>query len=234
MRGVQNTSQNLHFGDGITPACAGSTCGSVSLSSVATDHPRVCGEYYSLIKSEGVIQGSPPRVRGVPTRPRIHELRDRITPACAGSTWVRSFPPDGRRDHPRVCGEYRICLGGGGEEGGSPPRVRGVRRHAVGLTAQHGITPACAGSTDSCVRRMSFMWDHPRVCGEYPGMSLNDVAEMGSPPRVRGVPGGVDDNRRQCGITPACAGSTDVRLARPPSPGDHPRVCGEYIFAKNC
>ena len=131
----------------ITPACAGSTCGSVSLSSVATDHPRVCGEYYSLIKSEGVIQGSPPRVRGVHDPGHFPYLLFRITPACAGSTYVRSHYVDLIK--------------------GSPPRVRGVPKRPRIHELRDRITPACAGSTGYVLVEEGRREDHPRVCGEY-------------------------------------------------------------------
>ena len=57
------------------------------------------------------------------------------------------------------------------------------------------------------------------------------MATEGSPPRVRGtayLSVVIDDPNR---ITPACAGNSPVP-SQPPSPHeDHPRVCGEQLFA---
>ena len=76
---------------------------------------------------------------------------------------------------------------------------------------QGGITPACAGKSIKLFSILKQSEDHPRVCGEKL-VQLPQVAEfIGSPPRVRGKGGqGVppDDNT---GITPACAGKSDLR-----------------------
>ena len=70
----------------ITPACAGKTGTIDILCNFKQDHPRVCGENLQggiLVDSP---EGSPPRVRGKPSRPRCHRHAKRITPACAGKT----------------------------------------------------------------------------------------------------------------------------------------------------
>ena len=51
--------------EGITPACAGSTKRPPTTILKIWDHPRVCGEYAGDLRREGVVLGSPPRVRGV-------------------------------------------------------------------------------------------------------------------------------------------------------------------------
>ena len=58
------------------------------------------------------------------------------------------------------------------------------------------------------------MWDHPRVCGEKLTKEMADLADWGSPPRVRGKAIGVDLHHPEVGITPAYAGKskrTDCR-----------------------
>ena len=73
-------------------------------------------------------------------------LADRITPACAGKSWLPLPPSAGGGDHPRVCGE---------------------KSFPVSLMDESArITPACAGkrpwvSVSGCAGE-----DHPRVCGE--------------------------------------------------------------------
>ena len=69
---------------------------------------------------------------------------------------------------------------------GSPPRVRGKLVRNITLHALPGITPACAGKTES-VRILEFHnEDHPRVCGENVPRFQQLQSKEGSPPRVRG------------------------------------------------
>ncbi len=109
---------------GITPACAGITCGLHLHSSPVQDHPRVCGNYLPPIILMSLCVGSPPRVRELLMRTRSWSRALRITPACAGITPMTSPILAMSRDHPRVCGnyvlrDYREVMGLG-----SPPRVR--------------------------------------------------------------------------------------------------------------
>ena len=53
----------------------------------------------------------------------------------------------------------------------------------------------------------------------------------GSPPRVRGIPLQGMDEARKVGITPACAGNTNVAFLIELEGEDHPRVCGEYLVS---
>ena len=67
------------------------------------------------------------------------------------------------------------------------------------------------------------------MCGEQVTVAEPIAAEMGSPPRVRGT-----DLRFQClafvgGITPACAGNSQMQSAQTGQRRDHPRVCGEQL-----
>ena len=48
----------------ITPACAGKTAFATLNNMLAADHPRVCGENFTLLSIYGIMYGSPPRVRG--------------------------------------------------------------------------------------------------------------------------------------------------------------------------
>ena len=69
--------------------------------------------------------------------------------------------------------------------------------------------------------------DHPRVCGEN-RVSFNfGNRYLGSPPRVRGKPGQLPANSGALGITPACAGKTEIVAEKVGVDRDHPRVCGE-------
>ncbi len=115
--------QVLH--GGITPACAGKRCFCHPCSSHPWDHPRMCGEKGSLERSDTVMQGSPPHVRGKEPTQNPDDFIRGITPACAGKSSRHHLDGATGRDHPRMCGEKDIspspptpCLG-------SPPHVRG-------------------------------------------------------------------------------------------------------------
>ena len=49
----------------------------------------------------------------------------RITPACAGKSFMEKAKQIVVEDHPRVCGEKVFWIYHGGAVEGSPPRVRG-------------------------------------------------------------------------------------------------------------
>ena len=69
---------------------------------------------------------------------------------------------------------------------GSPPQVRGKQRYFKHVPRKIRITPAGAGKTASLSRMLTAWWDHPRRCGENFIVLLAELAEMGSPPQVRG------------------------------------------------
>ena len=114
---------------GITPACAGNRVPMATNTARSEDHPRVCGEQSKAAFSAARIWGSPPRVRGTAPRNGAKHLTARITPACAGNSYITNrirtairitpacagnssvSPPCAacRRDHPRVCGEQSLA-----------------------------------------------------------------------------------------------------------------------------
>ena len=53
---------------------------------------------------------------------------------------------NGKRDHPRVCGEQDMEKHVAIVQGGSPPRVRGTELIDVEPLGIQRITPACAGN----------------------------------------------------------------------------------------
>ena len=170
----------------ITPAYAGKRGSGSPPRSCRRDHPRVCEEKVTGIRSQTINEGSPPRVRGKDKPDEKKFTFGRITPACAGkSQLVKAFQ---RRswDHPRVCGEKyrpsaRLLI-----FGGSPPRVRGKVSVRAAWRPYHGITPACAGKSRSQPRLPCTGRDHPRACGEKLSTTSTDIHPAGSPPPVRG------------------------------------------------
>ena len=109
---------------GITPACAGKTkFGSVRFGP-SQDHPRVCGKDHLEEKSVENGLGSPPRVRERPNRDPLDNTAMRITPACAGKTFLFATVCRPVQDHPRLCGKDVEILVNHSMAIGSPPRVR--------------------------------------------------------------------------------------------------------------
>ena len=109
---------------------------------------------------------------------------------------------------------------------GLSPRVRGNRVLELGLPAQRGSIPACAGEPSSGAGPTRPTGVYPRVCGgtaEYVGRG---DFRHGLSPRVRGNRRRRDRDRHDGGSIPACAGEP----GRPGRPRRirrvYPRVCG--------
>ena len=152
---------------------------------------------------------------------------ERITPACAGKTIGHINQSVSAKDHPRVCGEnfnpvFISCI-----NPGSPPRVRGKRRSRFAMSAKNRITPARAGKTRLRLREHIDRENHPRACGENALAIACASLSGGSPPRVRGKHTHGHHLLPVVGITPACAGKTQIRAYALSRAQDHPRVCGE-------
>ena len=210
--------------------------------------PACGGDHLFGISPYASASGSPPRVRGPPRRDRRERGLAGITPACAGTTLslIRRTRP--ATDHPRVCGDHTVDSDAGQPSIGSPPRVRGPLLGQLVAADVVGITPACAGTTTTSAWPASGAGDHPRVCGDHLSGYDLFLANLGSPPRVRGPLTSPFFGPSGRGITPACAGTTEPRArvgacaritpacagTTPRRPGlvgwstDHPRVCGDH------
>ena len=64
VRGKVRLSPPRLFPAGITPACAGKSFPASLVVLFCRDHPRVCGEKFSIVRMVDSELGSPPRVRG--------------------------------------------------------------------------------------------------------------------------------------------------------------------------
>ena len=230
MRGKHGRTAKRLVAVGITPAHAGKTGGRSGRAGRCGDHPRACGENLARHKKTGGATGSPPRMRGKQLLADFVVCALRITPACAGKTPESLSSHFPTTNHPRVCGENyswdidKRC------DYGSPPRVRGKPAPRSLPSKSPRITPACAGKTKKCARRILSSTDHPRVCGENYQARCKTSGSSGSPPRVRGKLLGFLGLGRVNRITPACAGKTLLRNHPQTQVTDHPRVCGENVL----
>ena len=111
---------------------------------------------------------------------------------------------------------------------GSPPHVRGPPIFSFIPFSIQGITPACAGTTSSTLIFCVHDRDHPRMCGDHSTIINPFSNNMGSPPHVRGPLNRYFIFRPSDGITPACAGTTNIMLQGQGAGWDHPRMCGDH------
>ena len=128
MRGTRHGRHWASLKLGIIPAYAGNTTVAHTGACKHWDHPRICGEHYKHRGSITPNPGSSPHMRGTRRLHRRIRHDPGIIPAYAGNTAdiPACFVEDG--DHPRICGEHRVWMGGGGGEIGSSPHMRGTLR----------------------------------------------------------------------------------------------------------
>ena len=175
----------------------------------------MCGEHYVHRPQLDWDVGSSPHVRGARCFATVFLDGFGIIPACAGSTCPSRPSAATAGDHPRMCGEHRICCQSCKISTGSSPHVRGalVQDFLQGLST--GIIPACAGSTVSWRIRRPPCRDHPRMCGEHNRGSSFGQSHKGSSPHVRGARQSRSLINLSLGIIPACAGSTSETALHP-------------------
>ena len=187
MRGTAAAFRPLRLAFGITPADAGNSRTTQSRTGMEWDHPRGCGEQWSLSSSSMSARGSPPRMRG--TARIIIAAFDSvgITPADAGNRWTCYVLNKKSRDHPRGCGEQVVPDLTRYSIPGSPPRMRGTASQGITEPNDMGITPADAGNRLKNAVKTAPNGDHPRGCGEQTAAARRRLCPVGSPPRMRGT-----------------------------------------------
>ena len=173
------------------------------------------GEHKTPMWQSPASGGSSPHARGAPQLQGELEDQAGIIPACAGSTPVEGVPRARPRDHPRMRGEHCMLHWGGTVERGSSPHARGAHVRARASRLQHGIIPACAGSTCQAGRLHRPSRDHPRMRGEHTVMNAIIDFDNGSSPHARGAPRLRHPPVKRARIIPACAGSTPTSPASP-------------------
>ena len=114
----------------------------------------------------------------------------------------------------------------------SPPRMRGAAIDVPKASIAPRIIPARAGSSSNRSMTIGTSRDHPRVCGEQPGMRDRRDGFLESSPRVRGAGCEYTIDKDGNGIIPACAGSRRCVQAITSEWRDHPRACGEQLVSE--
>ncbi len=121
----------LHFLEidlcGITPARTGTTRYKKNLRAQRRDHPRSRGNYAETAPLPIVAEGSPPLARELLAVYDCSLIIQRITPARAGTTSLRSIYAAQARDHPRSRGNYVVERLKSRCTVGSPPLARELR-----------------------------------------------------------------------------------------------------------
>ena len=150
----------------ITPACAGKTCGVITIVMHFRDHPRLRGENSYFFPHIPKSMGSPPLARGKLLQLPTQQELLRITPACAGKTIMSSNASSLIKDHPRLRGENPFKKSFIIASPGSPPLARAKHFVKPDWFGKDRITPACAGKTILCCIIGNGEKDHPRLRGE--------------------------------------------------------------------
>ena len=235
-RGLPGTPRTAGTVRGIIPARAGFTPTCAALSAGATDHPRSRGVYPQLCQPSLLCLGSSPLARGLPVLRRVLDWRPGIIPARAGFTPSGS-PTTGRaRDHPRSRGVYAWPPVSQETRSGSSPLARGLPGFLLTHAQSNGIIPARAGFTRRRPGPAGPSPDHPRSRGVYTDHDAVGVADEGSSPLARGLPGGTGGQSANARIIPARAGFTPRIGSTRPERRDHPRSRGVYhcLFLSVC
>lgn len=90
------------------------------------------------------------------------------------------------------------------------------------------LNPNYAGSTIGSNDEISWLWVHPRTCGEDRSYENTSLFKEGSPPHMRGIRCARVVEVPGRGFTPAHAGNTHSAGVHEGMTKVHPRTCGEY------
>ena len=139
------------------------------------------------------------------------ELIERITPAYAGKSGDTEERYFAIGDHPRLCGEKYNNIWKEVIYLGSPPPMRGKVEEKPVKIEKTGIAPAYAGKSQCRIKSAGV--------------------KSGSPPPMRGKAKALQRHLIPHRITPAYAGKRRFEQNRKHRREDHPRLCGEKVYA---
>ena len=187
MRGTLIEGQEGHRLWRIIPAHAGNSPRHPPDCPQLSDHPRACGELSRPAGSSAIVRGSSPRMRGTHNANLAGRDGLRIIPAHAGNSLASVLAAACSADHPRACGELFNARRDGESDYGSSPRMRGTLARRRPVQRVYRIIPAHAGNSSQPHHARPSPSDHPRACGELPGLRDSRPAVTGSSPRMRGT-----------------------------------------------
>ena len=183
----------------VSPAHAGIDPWYLRPTACGAGLPRACGDRPHRRRIQGVIQSSPPRMRGS-TRPAQPPAGDpAVSPAHAGIDLKPHLFRLARACLPRACGDRPFVGPFPGPSFLSPPRMRGSTRHSLPIFAPGTVSPAHAGIDPPLACSMSWQKGLPRACGDRQrstrkpeGLPVDRAASrqsvrvcLSSPPRQR-------------------------------------------------
>ena len=154
-----------------------------------------------------IVNGSSPRVRGTVLMMVRRSVSLRFIPTCAGNSCCSRSSVCLVTVHPRVCGEQLRISRVDHQTGGSSPRVRGTDAMPIAPRNTRGFIPACAGNSCQNSNLATDPPVHPRVCGEQRNHLVQQAAQCGSSPRVRGTASRLLGGKTRRRFIPACAGN---------------------------
>ncbi len=131
----------------LIPACAGTTWHGLAPARRGRAHPRLRGDHPDAHAPVGTVTGSSPPARGPRLPVSVFDDRERLIPACAGTT-RRTIPRRGIHPaHPRLRGDHPGAPSTSSVARGSSPPARGPPRSLEVLHFSDRLIPACAGTT---------------------------------------------------------------------------------------
>ena len=111
---------------------------------------------------------------------------------------------------------------------GSSPRVWGILHGQVLDLVGVRFIPTRVGNTSSTWWPCCMTAVHPHACGEYSTRGSSLMQEIGSSPRVWGIPSGKKRNRPFARFIPTRVGNTRPCAGSGRPYPVHPHACGEY------
>ena len=192
------------------------------------NHPRRRGDFPGGSPRCGAHRESPPQARGLLSDDSRRPVAHGITPAGAGTSRRSRWPCSASRNHPRRRGDFEYIDARPVPVKESPPLARGLRPFPAWCRRGAGITPAGAGTSGTCWLSVPPEWNHPRRRGDFSPSPPPMRRFPESPRQARGLLFLVDLLGDDRGITPAGAGTSQLRTARRSCRRNHPRRRGDF------
>ena len=228
-RGKLDSCMTVGISEGLIPAHAGKTHGSVMSCQASTAHPRSRGENSAARGDKIAGAGSSPLTRGKRLHRDPHRAWRGLIPAHAGKTPVLVGQHGGQAAHPRSRGENRDTGTGSLEDYGSSPLTRGKRSGRWVRSCTARLIPAHAGKTLPRHGVFTLGPAHPRSRGENYCLEAQFASDCGSSPLTRGKRTTPCCRGRTPGLIPAHAGKTAIIFPMVSAASAHPRSRGENL-----